>query len=411
MNDTRRIAGIDMGSGKISVVIGELSDRRDLRIVGAAHNTSKGIREGHIVSPERTVAAIIEAVNTASEMAGFDVKSAMVGITGRHLMGQTSKGFVPINRDSLEVTEADVVQSLDQAKAVSVPMGREIIYVHPNSFVLDDQKGIRDPVGMIGTRLEVEAYIVTAQSTVLRNMERSFERADVDPIRFIFQPLAASYAVLEDEDMMQGAAVVDIGKGTTDLAIWYDGNLVHTSVLAIGGEHVTNDLAIGLKTSKAYAEELKLKYGAASTRLVPESELVKVESIQGNKEFLGERKLIAAIIEPRIEEMLKFVQQEILRSGYADRLLGGIFLVGGTSQLAGIRETAEEVFNMPVSVGRARNVFGSIDWIRNPAFVSCVGLLKIWQRSRDNLILNHQGSAKGIKSILRQVGRFFKENF
>jgi cell division protein FtsA len=311
----------------------------------------------------------------------------------------------------MEVTEGDMLQSLDQAKAVSVPMGREIVFVHPNSFVLDDQRGIRDPVGMIGTRLEVEAYVVTAQSTVLRNMERSFERASLEPLRFVFQPVAASYAVLEDDDMMQGAAVVDIGKGTTDLAIWYDGNLVHTSVLTIGGEHVTNDLAIGLKTSKAYAEELKLKYGAASTNLVPESELVKVESIQGNREFMGERKLIAAIIEPRIEEILKFVQQEILRSGYADKLLGGVFLVGGTSQLLGIQETAEEVFNMPVSVGRARNVFGNIDWVRNPSFVSCVGLLKIWQRSRDNLLLNGKGPKGGIRGILSSMGRFLKENF
>jgi cell division protein FtsA len=402
---------IDLGSSKVATVVGEITDGESVKVMGFGYAPSQGLKDGQVINIEKAVQSIRESVNLAEKMAGIEIKSAFVGITGEHIKGISSKGFTAVTNPNEEIQKRDVENVLRQAKAISIPMGREVIYVHPNTYIVDEQRGIKDPIGMIGVRLEVETYILTAQSTVLRNVEKTFERAEINPLKIFFQPIAASIAVLEEEEMNQGVALVDIGKGTTDIAVWYEGNLVHTASMALGGDYITSDIAHLLRTPKSYAEELKIKYGTASERFVKEGEKIKIEGIRGRKNYVVERKYLAAIIESRLEEILRFVHQELLRSGYLDKIGAGVVLVGGTALLRNIQDFAEELLNLPVVVGKPKNLSGLVEPMMNPAFAVSIGLLKMGHRLSKNFPLNEDMSSTGIIDLLKKIWQFMKDNF
>jgi len=264
---------------------------------------------------------------------------------------------------------------------------------------------------MIAVKLEVEAYILSAQSTVLRNIERTLERANIEALGLIFQPIAASFGCLDEDEFNQGIAVIDIGKGTTDIAVWYDGDLLHTSVRSIGGEHITNDIAIGLKIPKNYAEELKRDHGSASLKYVKEGEEITIESFAERESYTIERKLLSAIIEPRIEEILKFAHEEILKTGQAEKLAAGVTIVGGTAQLSNLREFAEDIFNLPVTIGTPRKVSGLTEAFMTPAYVSSVGLMRIGAKLKTDSLTDKFKGAGGIKGWLRSFLNVLRENF
>ena len=402
---------IDLGSGKIATVVGEIVNGEGVRVLGFGYAPSQGLKDGQAINIEKAVQSIRESVNLAEKMAGIEIKSAFVGITGEHIKGISSKGFTAVSDSNEEIQKRDVENVLRQARAISIPMGREVIYVHPNTYIVDEQRGIKDPVGMIGVRLEVETYILTAQSTVLRNIEKTFERAEIKLLKFFFQPIAASLSVLEEEEMQQGAALVDIGKGTTDIAVWYEGNLVHTASIKIGGDFITSDIAHLLRTPKSYAEEMKIKYGIASERFVKEGEKVKIEGIRGRKNYIVDRRYLAAIIESRLEEILKFVHQELLRSGYLDKIGAGVVLVGGTALLRNIHDFAEDLLNLPVVVGKPQKISGLVEPMLNPSFAVSIGVLKMGYKFRKEFPLDEDVSQTGILDILKKIWQFMKDNF
>ncbi len=302
MDDFKRVLAIDLGSGKVAAIVAEVGLNKEVRVLGVGRTRSTGIRNGRIVNIEKTALSVKEAAQQAYQMAKSEFDSVVVGITGEHIKGATSRGLIAISNPHLEITEDDVSRVISQAKTISIPMGREVIYVHPNSYTIDDQKGIKEPVGMIGMRLEVEAYIVTAQSTVIMNIKRALSKGGIENPILMFQPIAASAAVLKQQDMDQGVALVDIGKDTTDIAVWYDGDLVHTAVIPLGGQLITNDIAIGLKIPVDKAEEVKLEHGVASVALAEETDddNIQVDGIYGQRVKFFSKKDVAYIIEARV---------------------------------------------------------------------------------------------------------------
>ncbi|RKY97712.1 MAG: cell division protein FtsA [Candidatus Hydrothermota bacterium] len=410
MEEQRRLLAIDLGSGKIAAIVAEINAGNEVRVLGIGKAPSTGMRAGRIVNIEKTASSIAQAVSQAIQMAKADYKQVVVGITGDHIKGVTSRGFIAISNPHLEITQEDVERVLEQAKTISIPMGREVIYVHPNSYTIDDQKGVKEPVGMIGIRLEVEAYIVTAQSTVLMNIRRALSKADVENPQLLFQPIAASMAVLRPQDMEQGVVLIDIGKDTTDIAVWYEGDLVHTVVIPIGGSFITNDIAIGLKIPVDKAEEVKLAYGVASPKFVEdEDEHFEVESTKRLKVF--KTRELAYIIEARVAEILELAREKIDQSDQAGRLAGGVVLVGGTSKLKGIDLLAEEILGLPVNIGEPYGVTGLIEPITDPSFAVVVGLPRLAKLATTKGLIGDEIGGSGWKELLRRIWTIIKENF
>ncbi len=404
------IPALSLESGKVVLLLGKAEPEK-IEIFALEKVPGYGIRQGRIINMEKALESIQSVREAVESKCNIMIDRALVGITGEHITGVSSKGFVGIDNPNLEIKREDVEKALELAKAISVPTGREVIYVHPNSFTVDEQKGIKEPVGMIGVRLEAHAYILTAQSTVLRNIEKTLNLAGIKPINMVFQPIAASLAVLQEDELAQGTGIVDIGKETTSVALWFDGELIHTAVIPIGGDHITNDIAIGLRVPKTYAEELKIKEGVATTKLIKSDEQIKIEDRRGRKTYLLEKKILAAIIEPRVEEIFEFVHKELMRSGLADRLAGGIALVGGTSQLKGIVEVAEEILNLPVSLGRPWGFYYEGKTIEDPSLAASLGLLRMAQLFPDETGIEESKTLSGFGGFFKRVWSFIKENF
>ncbi len=413
MEDVKRVLAIDLGSGKIAAIVAEIGPQNEVRVLGVGRAKSTGIRGGRIVNIEKTAISVSEAAQQAYQMAKSEFDEVVVGITGEHIKGATSRGLIAISNPHLEITEDDVQRVIDQAKTISIPMGREVLYVHPNSYTIDDQRGIKEPIGMIGMRLEVEAYIVTAQSTVLMNIKRALSKGGVEDPILMFQPIAASAAVLRAQDMDQGVALVDIGKDTTDIAVWFDGDLVHTAVLPLGGQLITNDIAIGLKIPVEKAEELKLNYGVASVTLAEESdeENIEVEGFHGQRPKFFTRRDLAYIIEARVAEIFEFVKEKLEQSDRFSRLVGGVILVGGTSSLPGIEYVAEEVLGLPVFVRKPHGVTGVIDPIMDPAYAVVVGLPRLARMAQTKGGIERPGGKTSVKDFIQKIWNIVKENF
>jgi cell division protein FtsA len=372
--DDNVFVGLDVGTTKIGCIVAELDANGELKIIGVGMAASEGLRKGVVVNIDKTVRSIQKAVEEAELMAGMDIDAAWVGIAGDHIRAINSKGVVATSSENNEITQADVQRAIDAAKAVSIPLGREVLHVIPQEFVVDDQKGIKDPIGMCGVRLETQVHIITGAITSAQNIYKSVEKAGLKVIDLVLQPLASSYAVLEKDEKELGVALLDIGGGTTDIAIYSEDSIRHTAVVGLGGEYVTKDIAIGIRTPIEKAEEIKKQFGCAFSPLVKNNEYVSVPGVGGREQREISKAVLASIIEPRLEEILSLALREIKRTEYADMLGAGIVLTGGGALMEGIQELAERVFEMPVKIGLPTGFGGLTEAARSPVHATGVGL-------------------------------------
>lgn len=377
------ITGLDLGTTKISAIIAEVNEKSEINIVGVGTTPSYGLRRGVVVNLDKTVQGIRQAVGEAELMAGVKVNNVVVGIAGDHIKSFNSRGVIAVSRTEEGISNEDIKRVIEQAKAVTIPMDRKIIHVLPQDYTVDDQTGIKEPVGMAGVRLEAEVHVVTAAITAIQNIVKSIERANLAIRNIVLQPYASSFAVLDEEEKELGVCLLDVGGGTTDFSIFFEGSIRHTSVVGLGGVNITNDIAIGLRTPRAQAEEIKKRYGAALSSLVDTNETMEVPGVGGRKKREVSRQILASIIEPRIEEVFSLVEREIKRSGFDDRLTAGIVLTGGTVKMEGIEQLAERIFDLPVKVGVPKGIVGLTDAVSDPVHAAGIGLIVYGYKHRD----------------------------
>jgi cell division protein FtsA len=370
------IAAIDVGTTKICTVIGEVDEGGTVRIIGVGVVPSRGLRRGMVVNVAEASKAILESVERAERISGYTVERALVGVGGRHIEAFSSRGVAAVTRGGRGVTVADINRVLEAARAVPLPHNRQVIHMIPRSYTVDGQEGIRDPLGLYGFRLEVDAHVVTGSTTAVRNLVKCVEDADVEVAELVLQPLAAAEAALTDAEREMGVAVVDIGGGTTDIGIFVDGAICHTLILPVGGDHLTNDIAVGLRAPFPNAEEIKIQYGHALPEAVQEEHVEIVPFGSEGRQSIS-RRYLAQIVCARMEEIFDLVQQEIKRSGYSELLPAGLVLCGGTAGLRGIEALGRKEMRLPIRVGRPRDLHGLTDAVQGPAYAASVGLL-LW---------------------------------
>jgi len=367
------VVGLDIGTTKICAIVGEVKEDGRIDIIGIGSHPSRGLRKGVVVNIESTVESIKKAVEEAELMAGVEINAVFTGIAGSHIKSFNSRGVIAIK--DREISKADVERVIEAAKAVAIPLDREILHVLPQEFAIDDQDGIREPLGMSGVRLEAEVHIVTGAVTSAQNIIKSCNRAGLDVLDIVLEPLASSHSVLSNDEKELGVAVVDVGGGTTDLAIFVEGGIWHTAVIAIGGNHLTNDIAVGLRTPAAEAEKIKKRYGCALTNMVRDDETIEVASVGGRPPRVLSRQVLAEIIEPRIEEIFGLVLKEFRKTGFEDRIASGVVITGGTAIMDGIPEAVERVMEMPARRGLPMNIGGLVDVVNSPMYATGVGLV------------------------------------
>ncbi len=372
MSKTDLVIGLDIGTTKICAVVGELTDG-GVDIVGIGSSPSTGLRKGVVVNIEETVKSIQKALEEAELMAGCEIRTVYAGIAGSHIKGFNSHGVIAVKGG--EVSSKDVERALEAASAIAIPLDREVIHTLPQEFIVDDQRGIVHPLGMAGVRLEVKVHIVTGAVTSAQNIVRSCHRSGLDVSDIVLEALASAKAVLTEEERELGVVLVDLGGGTTDIAVFANDSIKHTGVLALGGQNLTNDIAFGLRTPMASAERIKIKYGCAMVDLVHQDEVIEVPSVGGREPRRLSRKLLAEICQPRMEEVLALVDQELTRSGCKSLVGAGVVLTGGSALLDGCQELGEQIFNLPTRIGYPRNVGGLKDVVNSPKYATAVGLL------------------------------------
>ncbi len=376
------VVGLDIGTTKICCIVGEITEdgpNTTIDIVGIGTAPSTGLRKGCVINIDTTVESITKAVEEAELMAGIEISNVYTGIAGGHIKSFNSTGIVAVK--DKEITASDVQRVIDAAKAVAIPLDREVIHIIPQEYIIDMQDGIRDPIGMSGVRLESKVHIVTGAVSSAQNIIKCANRAGLNVAEICLEPIASSEAVLTQDEKELGVILVDIGGGTSDIAIFKDGAIVHTSVLAIGGNHITNDIAVGLRTPQAEAEKIKIKHGCALSALVKPDETIEVNGVGGRKSRILSRRLLSEIIEPRVEEMFSLIQREVAKSGFGDALGAGVVITGGCTLLEGMPELAEFIFEMPVKRGVPYGVGGLRDVVNSPKFATGVGLLKFGIRN------------------------------
>ncbi|OGR00315.1 MAG: cell division protein FtsA [Deltaproteobacteria bacterium RIFOXYD12_FULL_55_16] len=366
------IVGLDIGTTKICVVVGEVHDGR-IDIIGTGRHPSVGLRRGVVVNIESTVHSIRQAVEEAERMAGCEINAVYVGIAGSHIKSFNSHGLVAIKHN--EIKQDDIERVVDAARAVPIPMDQEVIHVLPQEFMVDGQADIQDPLGMAGVRLEADVHIVTGSATAVHNIIKCCNRAGLQVTDVVLEPLASACAVLTREEMELGVGLLDIGGGTADLAIFADGTIKHTFVLGLGGQNLTNDLAIGLRTPQKEAERLKEEFGSALASLIDKDQIIEVPSVGGRKNRRLTRRVMGEILEPRVEEMFTLINQELLDSRYKELVTAGLVLTGGSCLLDNMEELAEQIFDLPVRTGRPENIGGMVEVIGTPQWATGVGLV------------------------------------
>jgi len=371
--DKNLIVGLDVGTSKVVAIVGELNDNGKIEVVGIGSHPSRGLKKGVVVNIESTVHSIQRAVEEAELMAGCDIHSVYTGIAGSHVRSLNSHGIVAI-RDK-EVSSGDVDRVIDAARAVAIPADQKILHILPQEFVIDNQEGIREPIGMSGVRLEAKVHMVTGAESAAQNIVKCVQRCGLEVDDIVLEQLASSYAVLTEDEKELGSCIVDIGGGTTDLAVFLGGAIRHTAVIPIAGDQVTNDIAVSMRTPTQYAEEIKIKYACALSQLANPDETIEVPSVGDRPPRRLARQTLAEIVEPRYEELFGLVRDELRRSGFEELIAAGIVITGGSSKMEGAVELAEEVFHMPVRLGSPQYVEGLMDVIRNPIHATGVGLL------------------------------------
>ena len=383
--DKNLIVGLDIGTSKVVAIVGEINEDGDIEVVGIGSHPSRGLKKGVVVNIESTVHSIQRAVEEAELMAGCDIHSVYTGIAGSHVRSLNSHGIVGI-RDS-EVSPGDVDRVIDAARAVAIPADQKILHILPQEYVIDGQEGIREPVGMSGVRLEAKVHMVTGAESAAQNIVKCVQRCGLEVDDIVLEQLASSYSVLTEDEKELGSCIVDIGGGTTDIAVFLHGAIQHTAVIPIAGDQVTNDIAVSMRTPTQYAEEIKIKYACALSQLANPDETIEVPSVGDRPPRRLARQTLAEIVEPRYEELYALIREELRRSGFEELIAAGIVITGGSAKMEGAVELAEEVFHMPVRLGSPQYVEGLKEVIRNPIHATGVGLLlygheSIMQRGR-----------------------------
>lgn len=374
-NESPLLVGLDVGTTKICALVAEADETHGLRILGVGLEPARGMRKGVVVNVEEASQAIAAAVEKAQRSAGYEIGAAFVSLAGAHISSVNSRGVAAVGSSGHGIEQDDIERALDAAQAIAIPHGREVLHIIPRGFTVDGQDGIRQPLGMHGFRLEVETHIITAATTSIQNLTKCVEAAGVTVEAFVLNPLASAEVTLTDTEKEMGVVVCDIGGGTTDLAIYIDGQVWHTLTLAVGGNHLTSDIAHGLRLPADVAEQIKIQYGNATAAEVAQMDVLTIQPFGEDNPVQISRADLAHIIEARVEEMFGLAVQEIKRTGYDGLLPAGIVLTGGTSQLPGIRKVASEVMNLPSRVAAPQNLHGLVDQLVGPSYSTSVGLL------------------------------------
>jgi len=406
-NEFKRVVGLDIGTNKVAAIVAEVTHEGDLEIIGIGSHHSRGLKKGVVVNIESTVQSIQRAVEEAELMAGCQIDAVYAGIAGSHIRSFNSHGIVAI-RDR-EVLQQDVDRVIDAAKAMAIPADQKILHILPQEYVIDAQEGVKEPLGMSGVRLEAKVHLVTCAVNAAQNIEKCIERCGLTVNDIILEQLASSYSVLTDDERDLGVCLVDIGGGTTDIAVFTDGSIRHTAVIPIAGDQVTNDIAMALRTPTQNAEEIKIKYACALTQLARPDETIKVPGVGDKPAKELSRQALAEVVEPRYDELFTLIQAELRRSGFEDLVAAGIVLTGGASKMEGVIELAEEIFHMPVSLGSPRGVAGLKDIVRNPVYATGVGLLQYGKQQEEEQPKRGSGLRPG--GAFARLKKWFGENF
>jgi len=407
-SDRNLIVGLDIGTSKVVAIVGELNPPGEIEIIGLGSHPSRGLKKGVVVNIESTVQSIQRAVEEAELMAGCQIHSVYAGIAGSHIRSLNSHGIVAIREK--EVVASDVERVIDAARAVAIPADQKILHIIPQEFVIDNQEGIQEPVGMSGVRLEAKVHMITGAVSAAQNIVKCVRRCGLEVDDIILEQLASSYSVLTDDEKELGVCMVDIGGGTTDIAVFTEGSIRHTAVIPIAGDQVTNDIAVALRTPTQYAEEIKIKYACALRQLASPDETIEVPSVGDRPPRRLARQTLAEVVEPRYEELLSLVQAELRRSGFEDLIAAGIVLTGGSSKMDGLVELAEEIFHIPVRLGIPQYVSGLVDVVRNPIYATGVGLLLFGQKNSEQRS-THAPKSEGFKGVLARMKSWFQGNF
>ena len=406
--EKKMIVGLDIGTSKVVAIVGEISGDGAIEVVGIGSHPSKGLKKGVVVNIESTVQSIQRAVEEAELMAGCQIHSVFAGIAGSHIRSLNSHGIVAI-RDR-EVFAQDVERVIDAARAVAIPADQRVLHILPQDYIIDSQEGIKEPLGMSGVRLEAKVHLVTCATNASQNIEKCIRRCGLEVEDIILEQLASSYSVLTEDENELGVCLVDIGGGTTDIAIFTEGSIRHTGVIPIAGDQVTNDIAMALRTPTQHAEEIKIKYACALTQLARPEQTIKVPSVGDRLPRDLSRQALAEVVEPRYDELFTLVQAELRRSGFEDLIPAGIVLTGGTSKMEGVVDLAEEIFHMPVRVGKPQNVTGLKDIVENPIYATGVGLLQ-YGASRQEETLPGRGSGSAEAGLWQRLRAWLQNNF
>ena len=401
------IVGLDIGTSKVVAIVGQINDDGGLHVVGIGGHKSRGLKKGTVVNIESTVESIQRAVEEAELMAGCQIQSVYAGIAGSHIRSMNSHGIVAI-RDR-EVMRQDIERVIDAAQAVAIPADQKVLHILPQEYIIDSQEGVKEPMGMSGVRLEAKVHLVTCAINAVQNIEKCIKRCGLDTDEIILEQLASSYSVLTEDERELGVCLVDIGGGTSDIAVFTDGAIRHTGVIPIAGDQVTNDIAMALRTPTENADDIKIKYACALTQLASSEETIKVPSVGDRAARELSRQALAEVVEPRYDELFNLVQAELRRSGFENLLAAGVVLTGGTSKMEGVIELAEEIFHAPVRVGTPHSVTGLSDIVENPIYSTGVGLLQygLRQHQEEDPALNRDTQ----NQIMGKMKNWFQGHF
>ena len=408
-SDRNLLVGLDIGTSKVVAIVGEIKTDGALEIIGIGSHPSRGLKKGVVVNIESTVQSIQRAVEEAELMAGCEIHSVYAGIAGSHVRSLNSHGIVAIK--DKEVVQGDVERVIDAAKAVAIPADQKILHVLPQEYIIDSQEGIRDPIGMSGVRLEAKVHIVTGADSAAQNIVKCVQRCGLAVDDIVLEQLASSYAVLTEDEKDLGVCVVDIGGGTTDIAVFGGGAIRHTAVIPIAGDQVTNDIAVSMRTPTQYAEDIKIKYACALSQLANPDETIEVPSVGDRPPRRLARQTLAESVEPRYEELFGLIRDELRRAGLEEQVATGIVLTGGSAKMEGAIELAEEVFHMPVRLGVPQYVSGLVDVVSNPIHATGVGLLLYAKSNLDSQRMETPLLAGGMKNVFERMKAWFQGNF
>ena len=403
------IVGLDIGTSKVVAIVGEINEMDEIEVVGIGMYPSRGLKKGVVVNIEYTVQSIQKAIEEAELMAGCDIHSVYAGIAGSHIRSLNSHGIVAIQEKEVSLNDVDRV--IDAARAVAIPADQKILHILPQEFLIDSQEGILDPIGMSGIRMEAKVHMVTGAESASQNITKCIQKCGLEVDDIVLEQLASSYAVLTEDEKELGSCLVDIGGGTTDIAVFQGGAIQHTAVIPIAGDQVTNDIAVSMRTPTQYAEDIKIKYACALSQLANPDETIEVPSVGDRPPRRLARQTLAEIVEPRFEELFSLIRNELRRSGFEESIPAGIVITGGSAKMEGAVELAEEVFHVPVRLGSPQYIEGLADVVRNPIHATGVGLLIYGRDSMDGRNYNKASIKNSISDKMDQIKDWFRKQF